>query len=316
MKTGKIETVLRIGERKRNRKMKAIAKGDELIVGNLVYIPVEEIKFDPEKNGRNGFPNLDQLKASIQQNGILQPVRVYVDGELQAGFSRVKAILDLKAEGVEVANTGYEVPALVVEKEADGPAGELHRLKLNLQTNVINPTTPMDVYANLEHLKELGVTDIEELKGIFHRSRAWIEIHQKLGTNLSPKLQKKVHTGDIPLSTAQKMVSLPKEEQEKLYEDLKSTGKPVTREAVADSVREAKGDDDKPFARTGAGVKKFFQSLSDQEEDYYGTGKAEMELSARVRALGSVVVKYFDGKPKSDGAFRKKLEDILTGKVG
>lgn len=91
---------------------KEAREADEKIVGNVVSLPVSQIKPNPEQP-RAFFDDyaLTQLAVSIQQNGILQPLTVRKTEEgylLIAGERRLRA--------AKLINLDY-VPCIVLDKE-------------------------------------------------------------------------------------------------------------------------------------------------------------------------------------------------------
>lgn len=129
-------------------------------VRDLIFLDPRTITVEPGHNPRDyNLPenraHLDQLKASIRENGTLQALLVRWDnGEKKAflvdGECRLRANLELIAEGVEIASVPtYQVSA----------ADNAERLAMALTGNTGKPLSKMEEGAAYKRLSAYGWTN-------------------------------------------------------------------------------------------------------------------------------------------------------------
>lgn len=121
------------------------------------YLP-QDINVVPEFNSRVDFGDMEELKASILANGVLQPIRVFTEDNkfwLIDGHRRHRACMELSAENPDLDIT---IPVLKVKK----PAEEQRILDmLNLNTGKpLNAVEKADAITRLHNfLKPKQIAD-------------------------------------------------------------------------------------------------------------------------------------------------------------
>lgn len=163
-------------------------------------------KFQPRRHfGQN---ELDELSASIKDNGVIQPLSVRPNGdgfEIIAGERRWRAAIQAELK---------TVPAVV--KEITDEQALAFGLIENLQREDLNP---MEEAAALKRLiEEFGLTHEETAKSI-GKSRSFVSNMLRL-LKLSSNVQEKLTTGKIDLSQAKLLVALPEDHQDEACEHL------------------------------------------------------------------------------------------------
>lgn len=100
----------------------SLRKSDSASRSDFYKVDVKSIKVDWDSNPRQDYVEEDfqELKESIRENGIKQPISVYVDKmdgtiHLAHGFRRMKATLQLIEEGVEIE----KVPCIEVPNNSE-----------------------------------------------------------------------------------------------------------------------------------------------------------------------------------------------------
>jgi len=227
--------------------------------------------------------HLDELKNSISENGIIQPLTVRkkgVDYELIAGERRLRAVREL----------GFKkVPVYVIKVTSNDHMLELALIE-NIQRQNLNPIELAKGYNQLQ--KEYGLTQEEVAKKV-GKDRATVANFVRL-LNLPDQIRKSLRAGEIGIGHAKPLLSLPtksaqlkvwqkcldsgwsvrtieKEVRDKLANDTKKTGKkkPVKSARLAnveDSIRSVMGTQVKLVSR-GKGGKVEITYYSDDELD-------------------------------------------------
>lgn len=153
-------------------------------------------KFQPRKEfGREG---LEELKNSIRENGLVQPITVrrISEGlfELVSGERRFRAVTEL----------GFaEVPAYVLQIDSDTKMLEL-ALTENLQREDLNPIEVADGYQRL--IDECNLTQEQVAKRV-GKDRATVANFLRL-LKLPASIQKGLITGDISAGHARALLSI------------------------------------------------------------------------------------------------------------
>lgn len=186
----------------------------------VLFIALERIRVNPRQPRRTFSPDsLDDLKRSIQEYGILQPLivtRVERGFELIAGERRFRAA---RAAGLK------EVPALIRQ------VSEQQKLELalieNIQRQDLNPYEEALAYQTL--LEEFGLTQ-EELAKRVGKSRSAIANAIRL-LDLPQVMLVALQNGEISRSQARTLLAeVDPVRREALFESMKS-GEVSVREA-------------------------------------------------------------------------------------
>ncbi|HEY8476182.1 MAG TPA: ParB/RepB/Spo0J family partition protein [Chloroflexota bacterium] len=192
----------------------------------FVEIPVNAISANP-RQPRQIFDEeaMEELKASIREVGILQPIVVREAGqgqyELVMGERRWRAAQALELE---------VIPAIIRETRDDAMLRDA--LLENIHRVNLNPLEEAAAYQQL--LEEFGVTH-EELARRIGRSRPQISNTIRL-LNLPPSVQRRVAAGVLSAGHARALLALEEpEQQELLAARIVAEGMSVraTEEAVA-----------------------------------------------------------------------------------
>ena len=173
--------------------------------GLVVEIEIDKIKPNPLQP-RKVFDNesLQELAASIQEHGLLQPILVYEDVDnsdeyfLIAGERRLRASKIVHKESIK---------AIIVDVQEE----KLRELALieNIQREDLNPIDLAQSYKEL--IEDYGITH-EELAKKLSKSRTQITNTLRL-LELDKNVQKYVLENKISQGHAKVLVALPKEQQ-------------------------------------------------------------------------------------------------------
>jgi ParB family chromosome partitioning protein len=170
------------------------------LVGGIMQVPIDRIQANPLQPRSDFDPTqLQELAASIQQHGILQPLVVREDPDsggyfLIAGERRLQAA---KMAGLE------EVPVLM--REAGDQASLELSLIENLQRSDLNP---LEAAAGYRRLAEGFDLTHEEIAAQVGKSRAAISNTLRL-LNLSQQVQEALRSDVISEGHARALLSLP-----------------------------------------------------------------------------------------------------------
>ncbi|MBI4546795.1 MAG: ParB/RepB/Spo0J family partition protein [Ignavibacteriae bacterium] len=170
--------------------------------GLTTHIEIAKIRPNPYQP-RADFDQqaLDELKESIKQKGIIQPVTVRRghDGmyELISGERRIRASTEL---GLQT------IPAYVIEVKRDEEMLELALIE-NLQREHLNPIEIAISYQRLSH--DVGLT-AEEIAQKVSKDRTTVVNFLRL-LKLPAKIQDALRKGSLTMGHARALVSLPDE---------------------------------------------------------------------------------------------------------
>lgn len=182
-------------------------------------VPFDANPFAVRDNGE-----MELLKESIRQNGVLHPITVRPTGdgryEIISGHRRVHAA---RALGLET------IPALVKEMTYDKAV--IYLVDSNFHRDGLLPSEKaFALRMRLDAMKHQGrtsdqlgqkLTSVEELGHLSGESKTQIQRYIRL-THLNPLLLGLVDEGRIALTTAVELSYLTEEEQDDLYETIDS----------------------------------------------------------------------------------------------
>ena len=179
-----------------------ISEGDQRNTTGSIEFPVGKIRPNPYQP-RKSFDDkgLEELAASIKENGVFQPVlvRESVGGyELVAGERRLRAS---KLAGMK------QIPAIVVEFD-DKQMMEVSLLE-NIQRKDLTPIEEANAYDQL--IKKFGYTQ-EELGKRLGKSRANVTNLLRL-LRLPEKIRKMVDEGKLSYGQARTLLAVEDEEK-------------------------------------------------------------------------------------------------------
>ena len=262
-----------------------------------------ELIIDEGANGRRYPAGITEMVRSLLDNGQEQPIKVRrKDGRLHVvfGFRRARAALQIVEQGLmnEFA-LRYELVDMT-DTEA-----YLHNLIENAGRE---DTSAIDDGHNYTRLKQppynMSQRHIARLLGV---SDALVSRKISL-TTLSPKLQKLIHMGRVPVEHGYELVAMTEEQREAYLEQLLGGGK-VTASDVRQKKTEAarkKGvkDDDNQPARVLSG-----KAIRLPFEEVVTKWPEDKEPTPYIR-LCDVITKLCRGQLAAKSALRK-LKEIV-----
>jgi len=186
---------------------KAIQPGtNRSTIDSISKIPVAEVKAN-RMQPRREFPkaSLEELKNSIKENGLIQPITVRKIGnrsfELISGERRLRAVSDLGLR---------EIPAYILQVDSDAKMLEL-ALTENLQREDLNPIEVAMGYQRL--IEECHLTQEQVAKKV-GKERVTITNSLRL-LKLPAQIQKSIMASEISEGHARPLVTL--ENQKELF---------------------------------------------------------------------------------------------------
>lgn len=173
--------------------------------GLVVEIEIDKIKPNPLQP-RKVFDNesLQELAASIQEHGLLQPILVYEDVDNSDEYFLIAGERRLRASKIAHKES---IKAIIVDVQEE----KLRELALieNIQREDLNPIDLAQSYKEL--IEDYGITH-EELAKKLSKSRTQITNTLRL-LELDKNVQKYVLGNKISQGHAKVLVALPKEQQ-------------------------------------------------------------------------------------------------------
>ena len=177
---------------------------------------------------RTNLGNLDDLVASIRENGLLQPIVVRPDGDtfqIIAGNRRLEAC---KRLGLR------KITSTVVDLE-DKEAYELSLVE-NVQRNDLDPIEEAEAFR--KYVEEFGYGSITELARKIHKSQTYVTRRIQL-LDVTPEIRNLVSSGQITVAIAQEIVGLGFQDKKLLAETI--VGNNLHRSHVREIVRQMRG---------------------------------------------------------------------------
>lgn len=260
--------------------------------GSLVELPLAQIRPNPYQPRKDVDPvALEELKASIRQAGLLQPVvvRTAKDGgyELIAGERRLRACQAL----------GWErIPA--VKRDVDDRTVLTLALIENLQRDDLSPVDEARGYDRL--LAEFSLTQ-QDVADAVGRDRSTVANALRLLKLPEPVLQM-LHEGVLSVGHARALLAL---------EDPRAAAN-LAREAVAqgfsvrdveDRVRGGRAPERRPRLKRGLGTAPEIRRVEDALRRRLGT---DVRVTLRAKGKGQIHIAFY-----SNEDLARQLELIL-----
>lgn len=177
-------------------------------VETLVHVPLQALRLAPENTRQEADPTaLDDLKASIREQGLLQNLVGYREGDqlfIVAGGHRLRALQALAEEGFPVP----PVPVRLIPKDK----ALIYSATENLARKDLTPLEEARVVAQV--VAALGLEGASRELG---RSQSWVEGRAKVARFLSPSWQEALQKKEIPFALAHALADLKPEDQEDLW---------------------------------------------------------------------------------------------------
>lgn len=212
-----------------------------------IAVPFEAIIADTEFNCRREYAEIDELKNSIMEDGLLQPIGVAVkqtnsDTDAKSyllvyGFRRYFAITKIREE---LGPDAYATVDAVLNE------GNLEDLRVrNLKENIERKS--LTTFEIAQQVKRLVLAGLEqrEIATRLGRNQSWVSYHHKVATQLSTQAQNALKSGDITLEQALHIADVPEEQQNELVTqvlsaDTRADARKLLKEAAADSNKRRK----------------------------------------------------------------------------
>ena len=245
---------------------------------SLDNLPVSKIHTNPKQPrtvfGRQG---LDELKKSIVENGVIQPITVRkTDGgfEIVAGERRLRAVAEL----------GYErIPAYVLEVDSEEKMLELALVE-NVQREDLNPIELARAYESLQTEYRLSQEEVAQKVG---KDRATVANFIRL-LKLPEVIQESLSKDEISMGHARAIMGLSsRSDQIRIWKKTLSKGWSVRK--VEDEVRIHSETKKQPG-----------KSRSEKRHPYFSEAedKIRTKLGTQVRIVpsgkgGRVEIRYF-----------------------
>jgi len=179
---------------------------------NALLLPIDQVEPDPTQPRRT-FDDaaLGELRDSIAQHGVLQPLIVREDGLLADRRTRYIIIAgERRWRGAQAAGL-TDVPAVVRDSALDQDAHEIRVVQLieNLQREDLNPVEEAETLRDLRALHGLSIRDLAGLIG-----RAPNYVQRRLDLLLDERLTAAVASGRLKATTAVEIGTLPVAQRE------------------------------------------------------------------------------------------------------
>jgi len=130
----------------------------------------QNIKINPDLNGRAETPDIEEMIESIFHHGQINPVEIRKEAGvpvLVSGFSRYRSIVEINKRNLIPG--GLRLKCVYVQ--CDEKEGFIRNIAENLHRNA---TTPLDDAHNCRRLQQWGKT-IEEIATLIHQKPAWVK---------------------------------------------------------------------------------------------------------------------------------------------
>jgi ParB family transcriptional regulator, chromosome partitioning protein len=248
--------------------------------GTIAEIDLQKIRPNPYQP-RADFDQhaLDELKESIKQKGIIQPVTVRraSDGmyDLISGERRMRAALEIGMQ---------RLPAYIIDVKNDEEMLELALIE-NLQREHLNPIEIAISYQRL--VQDVGL-NAEEIAKKIGKDRTTVVNFLRL-LKLPRALQDALRKNQITMGHARALISLPDEQiQQKLFDRI--IKKDLNVRQVEKLVRDlGKKSNKKPsrFSKTSGSVE---ESIADKIQQILAT-KVKVTVSEKGR--GEIIIEFY-----------------------
>jgi len=174
---------------------------------NALLLPIDQVEPDRAQPRRTfDDASLGELRASIAQHGVLQPLIVREDGLLADRRTRYIIIAGERRWRAAQAAGLTVVPAVVRDIATDQDAHEIRVLQLieNLQREDLNPIDEAKSLRDLRALRGLSIRDLASLIG-----RAPNYVQRRLDLLLDERLTAAVARGRLTATAAVELGTLP-----------------------------------------------------------------------------------------------------------
>ena len=248
--------------------------------GRIDHIAISQIRPNPFQP-RADFDQqaLDELKASIKQKGIIQPVTVRRSAggmyELISGERRIRAATEI---GLAT------IPAYVIEVKTDEDMLELALIE-NLQREHLNPIEIAISYQRLIHDVGLNAEDVARKVS---KDRTTVVNFLRL-LKLPEKIQFSLRKGDLTMGHARALVAIPDEHvQLKLFDRIMKKGLNVRQveNLVRDVSKKSEVRTSKPRRANESGI----GSIEERIQQILGT---RVKITMKDGGKGEIMAEFY-----------------------
>ncbi len=253
----------------------------------------------PSKNNFYGIREIEELAASIKENGLMHNLVVRDIGngtyEIISGERRYTALKKL----------GYEkVPCQI--REINDLDAELMLIHANLEQRELTPTEKMEGIKRLENIYKQKRKNGEKLEGKTRDligkdlglSGVQVGRYKKVDKDLIPELKEKLDKEDITLTQAHTLSSLTKEEQKAIHDEIKDLNTKEHKLEVDILVQ---------------GIKQPIERKEDQEllDEMYSKSKSKQDIVMHTSAkIADEKENNIEHKEKYIGTIREQIAKI------
>jgi ParB family chromosome partitioning protein len=276
-------TEVAVGRRRLGRGLEALlgpTREDAERDGSLVELAVGDIRPNPFQPRQDVDPAaLDELKASIRQAGLLQPVVVRPvphDGgfELIAGERRLRACQAL----------GWErIPA--VKREVDDRTALTLALIENLQRDDLSPVDEARGYSRLIAEFSLAQQDVADAVG---RDRSTVANALRL-LKLPPAVLAMLHEGALSVGHARALLTLD-DPRTALALAQEAVGQGLSVRDIEDRVRGGRAPVRRPRLKRGVGQAPEVRRVEDALRRRLGT---DVRVTLRAKGKGQIHIAFY-----------------------
>ncbi|HLP16012.1 MAG TPA: ParB/RepB/Spo0J family partition protein [Bacteroidota bacterium] len=256
---------------------------DSTEAGKIASIEIAKIRPNPYQPRLDFLPQaLDELKRSIKEKGILQPVTVRRTGggafELISGERRVRASQEL---GLQT------IPAYIISVTSDAEMLELGLIE-NLQRDDLNP---IEIAISFKRLMEECIIKAEDVAQKVGKDRSTVVNFLRL-LRLPDKIQQSVRDNKISMGHARALLSASDEKtQIRLHKKILDEGWSVRK--IEQAIKGPNGKTPSTqSSRTAPALKggAEFQSIESRLRQQFGT---KVTVRKNSNGGGEVVIEYY-----------------------
>lgn len=251
---------------------------------------IEDISANPFQP-RDNFDSeaLNELKDSIKEKGVIQPITVRLSGK---GFQLISGERRLRA----VRLLGYEkIPAYVLNIDSDEEMLELALIE-NIQRENLNPIDVAKAYERL--ISECNLTQ-EQVAQKVGKDRSSVTNFLRL-LKLPQDIQQSLLSSDISMGHARALLALPDQsDQITLWKKVIKNNYSVRKVEELVKTIDKDGKDTKSIPKPRKSV--FITDMEDQFREIFGT---QVHISAKTEG-GKIEISYY-----SDDDLNRILEII------
>ncbi len=247
----------------------------------VANINIDKIRPNPYQPRADFDPvELDELKQSIQEKGIIQPITVCRhDGgyQLISGERRLRASKDAGLT---------QIPAYIIKIQSQDELLELALIE-NLQRSNLNPIEIAISYKRLTDELNLTIEQVAQKTG---KDRSTITNFLRL-LKLPDKIQSAVRKGDVSAGHARALITIEDPAiQLHIYDRILAKGLSVRQ--VEKEVR-VSGTTRASRAKTASGIPPTHSSLASIEERLRQVLGTKVEVKEAADGKGTIVIEYY-----------------------